>query len=441
MDVDSVVLVRADFFRAEERSTVTSKLDTLYNHRKQLRDQTIEFGDRDVTVSAKMYSGHSQESDTEIFEDTVAFLVESSNIERVCQVLTVAWLNDGAAQSIRDEPAVQSRAIRANWRTELNGLTSNYPESLLTSTGPYPGFLVVQSNNEIMPSDTDMKTFRNKLADLDGYGFEPFETLTTVDEAYLIAQAWKPKRDGFLALLSQATTSEGPSTSNEWESWFHFEFRRLKMLTTPLLIDHWLRNRKDSIEMIDSQSYGFTIPEMDKTNKPSDVRETESEVESLRDHWIKTFTETSDEVAEMKDLLAIYRGESRTTRFEQIFPESGEGHLSVWVEALDDRVVDLENSLRRVQTKLEMIAGIVRDRLQSTATRSNLNLQFSVERLTWLLLALGVLQFIISIRETQIIEYVSNLIRAALQVTSIISLITLLAGFLFVGYVIGKYPS
>ncbi|MFC7197613.1 hypothetical protein ACFQL4_28185 [Halosimplex aquaticum] len=140
----------------------------------------------------------------------------------------------------------------------------------------------------------------------------------------------------------------------------------------------------------------------------------------------------------MKQLLENYvQGES-SPPIETPIPPNGKGYLTCWISHLESRITDLEYSLERIQTKLDMIARIIQDRLQSVATRSNLSLQTSVKRLTWLLLGLGILQFVVSIRDTDLAGMVIEYMNPVLAFVPMTELIVLLSGFLFIGYVVGR---
>jgi len=438
MDVEACVLIRADFYRISNIDSIESVLSKQFEYKQVLNKQVFSVKDWELRCGADMYGPH-RSIDSNHFEEVYAFLVKSSDVEDISQILTVGLLNNDTIEELDKQTAVEARSTRTEIREELEQITSKYPGGLTTDESPYPGIFMVHTDADVVSSVDATEAFRTSIADLDAYGIDPYESLTVVDDRVVIANDWESRRESPLTTISQVDDTLYPlNSADDWASWFRLTFRQLKLLIQPLLVDHWLRSRSAAIRSVDNDSHGFTIPETDETKEPADVRDTEEDLESLRDDWVQEYTTTTDDLSQMKQLLENYvQGESPPP-IETPIPPNGKGYLTCWTSHLESRISDLEYALERIQTKLDMIARIIQDRLQSTATRSNLSLQTSVERLTWLLLGLGILQFVVSIRDTDLAGMVIEYMNPVLAFVPMTELIVLLSGFLFIGYVVGR---
>ncbi|MBX0324771.1 hypothetical protein EGH21_17230 [Halomicroarcula sp. F13] len=438
MDIEATLLVHSNFFRSTESNRIKQTLSKHSDNHLKLNEQIFSVNEWKLQCNADMYGPMEQEADSEYFDEIYAFFVETSDIESIAQVLTVGTVNKEIIEKLSRQTAIEARSTRTKIRETLEQITDTYPNGLVTESGPYPGIFMLHTDSNLISSVDSVESFRSSIANLDVYGIDPYESLTVVDDRLIISNDWESNRESPLPTLSEMKNSLYPLTdSDDWVSWFQLTFRQLKILTQPLLIDHWLHSRSAAIRAIDDESHGFTVPETDETEEPADVRETEADLESLRDDWVQEYTTTTDDIAQMKQLLQDYvQGES-TPPIEKSIPSDTDGYLTNWTTHLEDQITNLEGSLERIQTKLDMIAGVIRDRLQSTATRSNLSLQTSVERLTWFLLGLGLLQFIVSIRDTGLISFLIDYLMSTLDYIPMTELIVLLGAFLFVGYFFG----
>jgi len=400
MEIDSVRIVRYDFYKRKQFDYLDSCLQDLFESRTDLDPQTIAFGGEEIQNDTILYTESTEEIQYDEFESIQTFLCKDPIPQYFCHTLTIGTITDSELESIGAGDPMGSRTHRQNWVSQISSIVSKVGHSQMQSDAPTPAFLLFEPTQGSIADETFsvddpvvVTEFIEENADrLAPYGFKPTEQISAIDDSYLITFSRENIPEMPLSVLEireRAEPSDG-ETIEYWASWIGFAYRRVKSVTSILLILHWLKWRREEISDIDRELYEYNLTE----SHSDQLREEEQELEQLRRKWVESHSDTADEFQEMKQLVECYHSKNNNTTFDTPAGEkTNKSYFNHNVDYIQAEFDKLERTIERVETKLDRFISIIQDRIQSNTTESNLNLQSTVKNLTILLAVIAILNF------------------------------------------------
>lgn len=398
MDIQSAQLVRYDFYRNILYQDVSNSLKEIFQDKTTFPEQTVDFGGRDLRVEATHFNNIQEKLLPDEFDSLHSYLVQDTGSQYFFHQITVATLTESELDRIIPGDVTANRSCRTDWYNEINKITNYFPASLIQDSAPQPLILCVNPEQDELTgfstnSPEQLTEFLSTNAgELDNWGFDPLSEVSLINSSYLITNG-ETLSTPLPVLNINYRGNPLEADDNYWEQWFEFEYRKLKTIMDLFLVNHWISWRKEKIGDIDSQSYNYRMDEIESATSVQEVSETEEDLESLRKDWVETHSATADEYEEMKEIIELYQQEQDGTVFDRPVRGDTKTYLSENVCRTQKELNDLSNTLDRVGNKLEMFTTVVQDRIQSRATKSNLELQKSVRRLTILLAIIAIVEF------------------------------------------------
>lgn len=436
MDIQSAQLVRYDFYRNVSHEAVSNALSGLFRNKTELPEQTVDFGSHDLDVETIHFSNPHDKLTIEGFDSLHTYLVQDTESQYFCHQLTIATLTETEMDRITLGDVTANRSCRTDWYDKIKDVSSHFPPSLIQKPASRPLLLLVNpSQSDLMGFSTNSSEqvtafLEDNAAELDGWGFNPLSDVSLLSSSYLITEG--ESLSSPLPILN-INRQENPLSADEehWEQWFEFEYRKLKAVTNLFLATHWLDWRKSNIQQIDSESYNYSMDSIESESSVKEVSETEEDLEGLRKEWVETHSSTADEYQEVENILDNYQRKQGSTVFDNALNGYTETYLAGNVRHTKENLSDLSHTLVRVGNKLEMFTAVVQDRIQSRATKSNLQLQNSVRNLTILLATIAIVEFLLDYIPTEFYE--SAPVTLSVKSLMFLTILCVILGF-FHGY-------
>lgn len=407
MEISSVQVVRYDFYHRDQHDRVESSLQAIYESRSSLDPKSLSFGDTELDTESILFTHASEVDECEYFDSLQTILITDTFPEYFCHSLTIGTLAESEQELMDAGDPMGNRTRRDKWASGLESVLSNVSQSRIQPEGPEPLVIMVEFDHDSFDNgrwDPSLVTspmpvgalIRGNGNDLDPFGFKPTEQVSAIDSSYLVTYDQESPIDFPLSvLLTKEEIQLDPDDTEEyWSQWIGFEYPRLKMITSVLLVSHWLEWRREAISDIDEELYGYNLTTSESIEEIDDAQDEEQELEELRRRWVESHSATADEFHELQQLLESYSRDDGETQFDQpSVQETNESYLYLSTGFLEREFQTLSTTLDRVETKLEMFISVVQDRIRSNATKSNLQLQSRVTWLTILLAIIAIVEF------------------------------------------------
>lgn len=446
MEIESVFLAKYDFYRLQNRDQVDESLTELFESRNELSTQDIEFDGRDIEIDIVHFYELSDESFDE-FGAVNTFLILDSDVKFFVHLITVVPLALSEVSRIIPGNPTMNRSTRQEWRSKLNEVTSLFPQSLINPDISQPILMFLDHGGTLSYtlSTSEPSVINSVIEDnsdtLSGFGFNSFGDITRIDSTHIVSADNQKLLSTPLSIFAIHIPMDSPADAgrDDWKDWIEFEYRRLRSITNLIMIRHWLTWRTSDIDSLDSESYGFQMPQVDPSASVEDVRDTEHSLEQMRREWVQTQSVVMDEYQNMRYILDSYEltdGErTKQTNFDTAVTNSSDGsYLFSNVRMLEQELSTLSQTLERVENKFGMFTDVVHDRIQSKATDSNLSLQTKVTYLTYLLAAIAIVEFYLRYFPQELIQSAS-ITMTTTGLFVLISAIAIIAGI--IGYTHG----
>jgi len=407
MEISSVRVIRYDFYRDGQYDQVDSSLQENFETRTEVDTQMLDFGGTEIETESILYTNASDQIQHDSFESIRTFLITDPLPEYFCHTLTIGTLTSAEQTEMDVGDPMGNRTRRENWVDDLESIASEFCSSRIQPDGPAPVSILVEPTQESLTGDL-WESFNpeNPLAvsgifngnggTLQAYGFKPTGQISAIEPSYLLTFEEHQVADFPLAVLVTRDQSQ-PDAENSieyWKRWIGFSYTRIKAITSLLLVSHWLEWRRQEISDIDDELYEYNLPNSNSGDSEHTLRDEEQDLEQLRRDWVESQSATADEFHEIEQLVEHYQREDNATIFD--FPagqETTRSYCYTYVGQLKTELQTLSETLDRVKTKLEMFISVVQDRIQSNATKSNLQLQNKVKNLTILLAVIAIIEF------------------------------------------------
>lgn len=407
MEISSVRVVRYDFYRRSQYDHVESSLRDLFETRTALPPQTLSFGETELETESVLFTESSDDIRCDCFESVQTFLVSDPCPQYFCHTLTVGTLAEEELDAMDAGDPTGNRTRRDAWASELESVASLIGQSRIQPDGPDPVLILAEPVLDSLPADSwSQSTIENPMLGptfirgngdvLGPYGFHSTEAISAIDSSYLVTHDENAPIEFPLAVLvppdQPQVDTEG--STDYWEWWISFAYTRIKTITSILLVVHWLEWRRQAIAAIDEELYEYDLNGSDAEVETSELRAEEQELERLRRTWVESHSAIADEFHDLQQLITRYEWATVATRFDR--PVGSETHLSYLYSCIDHVNTEfqtLSTTLDRVETKLDRFISVVQDRIQSNATKSNLELQNTVTTLTIVLAIIAIVEF------------------------------------------------
>ena len=406
MEINSVRVVRYDFYRRRHQDQVDASLQEVFENKTELHPQTLEFGETDIETNSTLYTDATDQIQSDLFESIQTFLIADPIPRYFFHTLTIATLTAEEQNQMDVGDPMGNRTRREDWATEIESIASAYGSSLIQSEGPAPVIILVEPTLDSLPSGeqtsfdpihsrTVSEMFDQYAGTLDTFGFYPTEHINTIDNSYILTFHRDQVIDFPLSILvtREQVQLDGENPVDYWRSWIGFGYTRIKSVTSILMMQHWLIWRRQEIKEIDQELYGYDLRDTRLEDLTAELRNEEQQLEQLRRKWVESHSAAVDEFHDIQELVECYQRGDEDTVFDVAMEKGDRSYLHKCLSCLDSEFEIFSATLERVETKLEMFISVVQDRIQSSATESNLELQSTVTNLTILLAVIAVIEF------------------------------------------------
>lgn len=407
MEISSVRVMRYDFYRDREYEQVDSSLQDIFETRTEVDTQTLDFGGTEIETESVLYNNATEPIQCDSFESVRTFLITDPLPEYFCHTLTIGTLASTEQTEMDTGDPMGNRTRRENWIDDLESITSEFDSSQIQPEGPVPVSILIEPTQESLTGDIwESFSTENLLAVsgvfsangdvLEPYGFKPTGQISAIESSYLLTFEEQQVVDFPLAILMthDQGQSDAESPTEYWKRWIGFSYIRVKVITSLLLVSHWLEWRRREISDIDEKLYEYYLPSSQSDNSEDTLHDKERDLEQLRRDWVESQSSIADELHEIEQLVEYYQSVNKSTIFDSSAePDTAYSYCYTYVENVKTELQTLSETLDRVETKLEMFISVVQDRIQSNATKSNLELQSKVKNLTILLAIIAIVEF------------------------------------------------
>lgn len=149
MEIQSIRLVRYDFYRMDQYDIVDGSLSSLFETRTELPDQSVEFEESILEVTAIHFSSLTSEVSQNAIESVQAYLVNDTSNPYFYHLLTSGTLTASEVNEITPGDVTFNRSRRQEWCTWLSELARRYPPSLIQTDLPDPHLILVEPEEEV----------------------------------------------------------------------------------------------------------------------------------------------------------------------------------------------------------------------------------------------------------------------------------------------------
>ncbi|WP_411964528.1 hypothetical protein [Haloferax sp. YSMS24] len=411
LDIQNVKLIRFDSKLNSSEGSFEAHLQNIYDSKSDEIQHNPQFNGTQIEATYRYYSDLSENAPNELkeFSDICTYSVGESEDGLFSDIITVAVVDREVVTDVMDGLGGEARLKRIEWRDNLAVLDDQLPtmvdsdEFSTTITYIELGTSVELHKGGSIDKERVDRVLRANSNRLSKFGFELSENLSMLSGAYLLPTAdsdstWSP-----LTLVNtntQVTTPKSKHHPSPWE-WIKFEYTRLRAISQFFKAEQWFEFRRNSLENVDEQTHDLksylNISEQDSYDDARDVGE---DVEKLQKEWTIVYSQSVDELRAIKDFKSHTSIVGQKTNLEEFIERESiedapdKSRLYQYYSQNKSHLSRLDDDINRVGKKLDRLSNLVRDLEQSRATDSNISLQKSVRRLTYILLFLGIADFI-----------------------------------------------
>lgn len=411
LDIQNIKLIRFDSKLDSTEGDFESHLQDLYGSKSDEIQHNLQFNGSQIEVVYQYYSDLTDQAPDCLkeFSDICTYSVDESGDNSFSDLITIAVIDQELVSEIKNGTSAEARVNRIEWRESLDRLDDLLPTMVDSDEFSTTITYIELSNDTDLPDgglvdqglvETVLRTNSNQLAN---FGFELSDNLSLLSGAYLLPTADSDSTWNSLTLVNTNTQVSTPKSKHHPSpsEWIKFEYTRLRAISQFFKADQWCSYRKNSLENVDEQTHNLkSYLQISGQDGYDDARDVGESVEELQKEWTIVYSQTIDELQAVKDFTSHTLTEDKKTNLEQFIERDSiddtvdKSRLYQYYKQSKSHISRLEDDLDRVGKKLDRLSSLVRDLEQSRATDSNISLQQSVRKLTYILLVLGIADFI-----------------------------------------------